>query len=53
MAVYRGIFLRMKNFSDKPCGENQITRVILHIFFFENRAVSEMIWKNNAETNRL
>jgi len=43
----------MKNFSDKPCGENQNTHVILHIFFFpENLAFSKMIWKNMAEKKK-
>ena len=32
--------------------ENQNTHFISHIFFFENRAVYEIMWKNNVESGR-
>ena len=35
----------MTNVSDKSCRENQNTH-FMFIFFFENRAVYEIIWKN-------
>ena len=38
---------RMKNVSDKTCRENQNT-----LFFFENRAVCEIMWKNIVERCR-
>jgi hypothetical protein len=40
-------FLRMRNISDTICKENQNTHFVFNnIFFFENRTVYEMMWKN-------
>jgi hypothetical protein len=50
--IYRPIFLRMRNVSDKYIEE--IETHILHsvTFFFENRAVYEIMWKNIVEWSR-
>ena len=37
--------LRMRNVSDKSCRGNEKTHFIIFFFFFENRAVYEIIWK--------
>jgi hypothetical protein len=43
--------LRMRNVSDKCCGENQ-NRFYVQYFFFENFAVYGIIWKNIVQPNR-
>jgi len=35
----------MKNVSDENCRENQNTHFVFSNFFFENRAVYEIMWK--------
>jgi hypothetical protein len=40
----------MRNVSDKSCRENQNTHFVFSNFFFENRAVYEIIWKNMVHT---
>jgi len=48
--VCRQVILRMKNISDKICRENQSTRFVFNkVFFFDYRAVIEIMWKNIAE----
>jgi hypothetical protein len=42
----------MRNVSDKSCRENQITHFVFSNFFFLNRAVYEIIWKNIVERYR-
>jgi len=42
----------MRNVSDKSCGETQNTNFVSNIFFFENRAVYEIMWKNVVERCR-
>ena len=44
----------MRNISDKLCRENQNTHFVFSnfFFFFENRAVYEIMWKNIAERGR-
>ena len=37
------VLRRMKNVSDKRCRENQNTHFMFNNFFFENRAVYEII----------
>jgi hypothetical protein len=40
----------MRNVSDKSCRENQNTHFVFrNFFFFENRAVYEIMWKNISE----
>jgi len=49
----RSILLRMRNVSDKTCNENQDTHFMINIFFFENRAVYDIMWKNIVQLGRL
>jgi len=42
----------MRNVSDKSCRENQNTLFVFKIFFFENLAVYEIMWKNIVERGR-
>ena len=43
----------MRNYSDKSCRENQNTHFMFNSFFFyENRAISEKMWKNIVEPDR-
>ena len=45
---------RMRNVSDKSCGGNQKTHFVFNnfFFFFENRVVYEIMWKNIVESER-
>ena len=47
------ILLKMRNFSEKPCRENQNTHFIFHNIFPESRAVYNIMWKNLVEPDRL
>ena len=49
--LYR-ILLRMKNVSDKSYREKSKHILCSVIFFFENRAVYEIMWKNIVERGR-
>ena len=42
----------MKNISDKDCRENRNADIMFNNFFFENRAVYEIMWKNILERGR-
>jgi hypothetical protein len=42
----------MRNVSNKSCRENQNTHFMINNFFFENRAVYEIMWKNVVQPNR-
>ena len=50
--ISRAIILRIRNVSDKSCGENQNTHFMSNKFFSENRAVYEIMWKNMVEPDR-
>jgi len=52
--VSLSILLKLRNVSDKICRENQthVTFSDLFFFFFENRAVYEIMWKNILEPDR-
>jgi hypothetical protein len=50
--VPRSFIHRMRNVSDKCCRENQNTHFVFSNFFFENRVVYEIMWKNNGERGR-
>ena len=56
MHIYDDISLNFsyneKSFRKKNCRENQNTRFIFKKFFFENRAVYEIMWKNMLEPDR-
>jgi len=43
------IILTQWNFSDKSCRENKNALSIFSNFFFENRAVYQIIWKNTIQ----
>jgi hypothetical protein len=51
---YRGSFLlRMKSVADKSYRKSQNTHLMFNnIFFFENRAVCEKMWRNIVERGR-
>jgi len=52
MTVSRSV-LRMRNFSDKHCSENQNTYFISNTFFSpENLTLYEITWKNMVEPGR-
>jgi len=42
----------MRNVSDKSCRENQNTYYVFNCFFFGNRAIYEIMWKNILERGR-
>jgi hypothetical protein len=42
----------MRNISDKSCGENQNSHFMSNNFFFEPRAIYEIMWKNIVERGR-
>ena len=50
--VSRSVLLRMKNVSDKLCGENRNINFMFIFFFFENRAVYEIMLKEDLERGR-
>jgi hypothetical protein len=48
--ISRSFLLRMRNAADTNCKENQITHFgLCNFFFFENRAVYEIMWKNAVQ----
>jgi len=56
LIISRSIVLRVKHVSDKSCTENPNTHFTFDnrgFFFFENRAVYEIMWKNIVERGRL
>ena len=52
MIISLSIILRMKNISHKITTENQNTLYVQKLFFLENRAVYEVMWKNIVEQER-
>ena len=53
MIMSCSVLLRMRNFSDKSCRENQNTHFISNnFFFFENHAFYEIMWKNIVKKDR-
>jgi hypothetical protein len=51
MVIYRYVFLRMRNISDRSCRGNQNAR-LMFCPFSENCAVYEIIWKDMVEPDR-
>jgi hypothetical protein len=49
LITFRSFLLMMRNVSDKICTENQNTHFVFRFFFFENRAVYGIMWKNTVE----
>ena len=52
LIVSRSVLLRTKSVSDKSCRENQNTNFTYNNFFFKNRTVYEIMWKNIVERSR-
>ena len=54
MIISQLIILKMREFSDKTCGEIPNTNSMLSNFFFfyENRAVYEVMWENMVDWGR-
>ena len=53
MTISCSVLRRMRNVSEKSCEENQNTPFLCYIiFFFENRAANESVWKNIVESDR-
>jgi hypothetical protein len=52
MIAFLLIFLRIRNISAKICIENQNTFDFQLLFFSENRAVYEVMWKNIVQPDR-
>ena len=52
MTICRSVLRRMRNVSNKSCRENQSTHVVCSNFFFENRAVYEIMSKITVESER-
>ena len=50
--ISRSFLPRMRNISDKICGEDQNSYFISNNFLFENHAVYEIMWKNIVELGR-
>ena len=48
LTISRSVLLRMRNISEKSCTENQNTRFMFVDFFFENRALYEIMWKDTV-----
>jgi len=51
--ISRSFLLRMRNVSDRSCRENQNTHFVFSNFFFENRVIYEIMWKNMLEPDSL
>jgi hypothetical protein len=54
LIIPRPVLLRMRNISDRSRRESQNTHFMLSnlFFFFENRAICEIMWKNIVEPDR-
>ena len=52
MIISHSVPLRMINVPDKRCRENQNTHFVFSNFFFENRAVYEIMWESTVEPDR-
>ena len=49
LVISRSFLLRMRNVSDNIYGEDQKTHFVFNNFFFENRAVYEIMWIDMVE----
>ena len=50
--ISRSVLFRIRNVPDKSSRENQNTHFAFNNFFFENRAVYEIGWKNTVKAGR-
>ena len=52
LIICRSVLLIIRNISDKLCRERQNTHFMFNNFFFLNRAVYEIMWKNIVQPDR-
>ena len=52
LVIFYSVLLRRRNVSGNSCRKNRNTRFMFSNFFFENRAVCEIKWKNTLEPDR-
>ena len=52
MTASRLILIRIRSVWDEGCTENQNTFYVQWLFFFENRAVYEIMWKSIVDPDR-
>jgi len=52
LIISLSVLLTMRNVSDKSCRVNQNTHFVFSNIFYENRAVYELMWKNNVHPDR-
>jgi hypothetical protein len=53
LIISRSVIFKMRNISGKSCREKRKTHFMFNNgFFFQNRAVGEITWKNMAEPDR-
>jgi len=52
ITISRSIILRVRNVSGKNCRENQNTHFMYNNFFFEHRAVYDIMWNNIVQSGR-
>ena len=52
LIISRSVLLRMKNISDKFVEKIKTHFMLNNFFFFEKRAVYEIMWKNTVEFGR-
>jgi len=50
LIISRSVILRIRNVSRKSFRENENTHFTASIFFFENRAFYEIMWKNTVDS---
>jgi len=53
VTVTRSFLLGMRNVSGENCRETQNTHFVFRNFFFENRSVYEIMWKNMVQSDGL
>ena len=52
LIISRSVLLRMRNVSDKSCGENQNTHFVFNNFFLRKSCLFEIMWRNMVERGR-
>jgi len=52
LIISRLFLLRIRKVSDKPCRDNHSTHFTFNSFFFQNRAVYDIMWQNIVEPGR-
>jgi hypothetical protein len=52
LIISRSVVLKIKNVLNKCCRENQNTRFVFSKYFFEIRAVCEIMWENIVQRAR-